>query len=328
MPQMKAIQVSEFGDPDVLEHVDVERPSPGEGEVLIEVKAAGVNYADTMRRRNQYLEETPLPFVPGSEVSGVVAEVGAGVEDVKEEDRVVTLLGTGGYAQYAVAPARNLISIPDGMDFEEAAAIPLQGLTAYHVLKTSGMLMEGEGVLVHAAAGGVGTLAVQMAKLMGASPIIATASTQEKLNLANELGADVLINYTEEDWPEKVREATGGEGADLILEMVGGDFVQKNLECLAAFGRIVVYGSASGERGSLIPADLMLKNQIVAGFYLPQLMGGRPELVEPSLEKILGWLASGELSLTIGARYPLEKAQEAHDALEGRQTTGKIVLNP
>ena len=328
MPQMKAIQVSEFGDPDVLEHVDVERPSSGEGEVLIEVKAAGVNYADTMRRRNQYLEETPLPFVPGSEVSGVVAKVGAGVEDVKEEDPVVTLLGTSGYAQYAVAPARNLISIPDGMDFEEAAAIPLQGLTAYHVLKTSGTLMEGEGVLVHAAAGGVGTLAVQMAKLMGASPVIATASTQEKLNLANELGADILINYTEEDWHEKVREATGGEGADLILEMVGGDFVQKNFECLAAFGRMVVYGWASGERGSLIPADLMLKNQVVAGFYLPQLMGGRPELVEPSLEKILDWLASSELSLTIGARYPLEKAQEAHGALEGRQTTGKIILNP
>jgi len=324
---MKAIQVSEFGESDVLELVEVEKPSPSEGEVLIEVKAAGVNYADTMRRRNQYLEETPLPFVPGSEVAGVAAEVGADVEDVSEGDRVVTLLGIGGYAGYVAAPARNLIPIPEGMDFDEAAAIPLQGLTAYHVLKTSGMLEEGESVLVHAAAGGVGTYAVQMAKLMGASLVIATASTQEKLDLAKNLGADLLINYTEEDWPDQVLEATNGEGADVILEMVGGDFIQKNLECLAAFGRMVVYGSASGDRGALTPMDLMLYNQVVAGFYLPRLMT-RPELFGPSLEEVLGWLSSGDLQLTIGARYPLEQASEAHDALEGRQTTGKIVLNP
>jgi NADPH:quinone reductase len=327
MPQMKAIQVSEFGGPEVLDFVEIERPSPGEGEVLIEVKAAGVNYADTMRRRNQYLEETPLPFVPGAEVAGVVAEVGASVEDVSEGDRVVTLVETGGYAEYVVAPAQYLIPIPEDADFDEAAAIPLQGLTAYHVLKTSGMLEADESVLVHAAAGGVGYLAVQMAKLMGASRVIATASTQEKLNLAKELGADVLINYTEEDWPEQVREATGGEGADVILEMVGGDFIQRNLGCLANFGRMVVYGAASGERGTLVPMDLMHHNQIVAGFYLPRLMT-RPDLFGPSLQEVLGWISSGQVSLTIGARYPLEQAPEAHEALEGRQTSGKIVLNP
>ncbi len=327
MSHMKAIQVSEFGGPNVLDVVEIERPSPGEGEVLVEVKAAGVNFADTMRRRNEYLEETLLPFVPGAEIAGVVAEVGAGVEDVSEGDRVVTLLETGGYAQYVVAPAQYLIPIPDEANFDEAAAIPLQGLTAYHVLKTSGMLEEGESVLVHAAAGGVGYLAVQMAKRMGASPVIATASTQEKLDLAKELGADVLIDYTEENWPEQVREATGGEGADVILEMVGGDFIQKNLECLADFGRMVVYGAASGERGTLVPMDLMHHNQSVAGFYLPQIMA-HPDLFAPSLQEVLGWISSGEVSLTIGARYPLEQASDAHDALEGRQTTGKIVLNP
>ena len=327
MPQMKTIRVSEFGDSGVLEHVEIERPSPGEGEILVEVKSAGVNYADTMRRRNQYLEETPLPFVPGSEIAGTVAELGPGAEDVSEGDRVVTLLGTGGYADYAVVSAQNLIPIPDEMDFDEAAAIPLQGLTAYHVLKTSGMLEEGESVVVHAAGGGVGTLAVQMGKLMDANPVIATASTQEKLDLAKELGADVLINYTEDDWPEQVREATGGEGADVILEMVGGDFIQKNLECLATFGRMVVYGAASGERGSLVPMNLMYKNHTVAGFYLPQIMS-RPELFGPSLKEMLGWISSGDLKLTVSARYPLEQASEAHEALEGRQTTGKIVLNP
>ena len=246
MPQMKAIRVDEFGEPEVLNHVDIERPSPGKGEALIEVKSVGVNYADTMRRRNQYVEQQELYFTPGSEIAGTVAEVGAGVEDVRVGDRVVTLLGTGGYAQYAAASARNLIPLPGGMDFDEAAAIPLQGLTAYHALETFGRLEEGEGVLVHAAAGGVGGLSVQMAKLMGASPVIATASTQEKLELAKDLGADVLINYTEEDWAEQVREATDGNGADVILEMVGEDFPQKNLQCLNVFGRRLSSGLRVG----------------------------------------------------------------------------------
>ena len=327
MPQMKVIRVEEFGEPDVLKYVDAERPSPGEGEILIEVKSVGVNYADTMRRRNQYVEQQELSFTPGSEIAGAVAEVGESVEDVNVGDRVVTLLGTGGYAEYAVVPARNLIPIPDGMDFDEAAAIPLQGLTAYHVLETSGRLEEGESVLVHAAAGGVGGLSVQMAKLMGASPVIATASTREKLDFAGDLGADVLINYTEEDWPEQVREATGGNGADVILEMVGGDFPQKNLECLNVFGRMVVFGAASGDRGSLVPAALMKKNHSVVGFYLPNIMARR-QLFGPSLEKVLAWISSGDLKLNVGARYPLEQAREAHEALEGRETTGKIVLNP
>ncbi len=327
MPRMKAIQVNEFGEPEVLEPVEVERPSPGEGEVLVEIESAGVNYADTMRRRNQYVEPQELPFTPGSEIAGAVAEVGNGVEDVNIGDRVVTLLGTGGYAAYAVAPAQNLIPIPDGMDFDEAAAVPLQGLTAYHVLETSGQLEAGESVLVHAAAGGVGYLSVQMAKLMGASPLIATASTREKLDLAKNLGADALINYTEENWPEQVREATDGNGADVILEMVGGDFPQKNLQCLNVFGRMVVFGAASGDRGSLVPAELMKKNHSIVGFYLPNIMA-RPELFAPSLERILGWISSGDLKLNIGARYPLEQASEAHDALEGRETTGKIILNP
>lgn len=327
MPQMKAIRADEFGEPEVLRYVDVERPSPGEGEVLIEVRSAGVNYADTMRRRNQYVVRQELPFVPGSEVAGVVAEVGEGVDTVSEGDRVVTLLGTGGYAEYAVAPARNLIPLPDALDFDHAAAIPLQGLTAYHVIKTSGAMKPGESVLVHAAAGGVGTLSVQMAKLLGAGRVIATASSDEKLDLARSLGADVLIDYTEDDWPEKVREATDGQGADIILEMVGGDFLEKNLKCLNVFGRMVVFGAASGERRSIVPVALMKRCQAVVGFYLPQIMS-RPELFVPSLRETLGWISTGELKLTIGATYPLERAADAHADLEGRKTTGKLLLNP
>lgn len=327
MPQMKAILVEEFGEPEVLRHTELELPKPGEGEVLIEVRSAGINYADTMRRRNQYLIEQELPFVPGSEVAGVVAEVGEGVEDVSAGDRVVSLIGTGGYAEYAVAPSETIIPLPEGLDFDEAAAIPLQGLTAYHILKTSGAMREGESVLVHAAAGGVGTLAVQMAKLMGAGQVIATASSRTKLDLAESLGADVLIEYTDEDWPERVRDATDGYGADVILEMVGGDFPEKNLRCLNVFGRMVVYGAASRDRGSLVPAELMRRCHSIVGFYLPQIMG-RPDLFVPSLREMLGWISSGDLEIVIGARYPLEAAAEAHRALEDRETTGKIILNP
>ncbi|MBA3616815.1 MAG: quinone oxidoreductase family protein [Rubrobacter sp.] len=324
---MKAIKVEEFGEPGVLQHVDVGRPEPGEGEALIEVRSAGVNYADTMRRRNQYVEAQDLPFIPGSEVAGIVAEVGEGVDDVSAGDRVVTLLGTGGYAQYAVAPTQNLIPLPEELDFDNAAAIPLQGLTAYHCIKTSGALKEGESVLVHAAAGGVGTLSVQVAKLLGAGTVIATASSEEKLDLARSLGADVLIDYTEEDWPEKVREATQGKGADIILEMVGADFPEKNLKCLNVFGRMVVFGAASGERGTIVPAALMKRCHAVVGFYLPQIMT-RPDLFVPSLREVLAWISSGNLKLTIGATYPLDDAAEAHSDLEGRKTTGKLLLNP
>lgn len=325
MPNMKAIVVEEFGEPEVMKYGETERPEPGEGEVLIEVRSAGVNYADTMRRRNQYLKKQTVPFTPGSEVAGVVAEVGSGVENASVGDRVVTLLDTGGYAEYAVADAVSLIPVPDGLDFDEAAAIPLQGLTAYHVLKTSGRLGEGESVVVHAAAGGVGYLAVQMAKLMGAGTVVATASSDEKLEMARSLGADVLVNYTHDGWPEEVKEATGG--ADVILEMVGGEFPQKNLSCLAPWGRMVVYGAASGERSSVELFGMMRKQQTITGFFLPWIMGD-PDLLLPSLKEVLGWLASGDLKLNVGGRYPLSDAARAHADLEGRKTTGKLVLNP
>ena len=327
MARMKAILAEEFGEPEVLRLTEVERPSPGEGEVLIEVKSAGVNFADTMRRRNRYLTRQPLPFTPGSEVAGVVVEVGDGVENVSDGERVVTLIGTGGYAEYAVAPASGLIPLPQALGFDEAAAVPLQGLTAYHIIKTSGALREGESVLVHAAAGGVGTLAVQMSKLLGAGTVIATASNREKLDLATSLGADVAIDYTEDDWPDKVREATGGNGADVILEMVGGDFPEKNLRCLNVFGRMVVYGAASGERGAIPPETLMKKCHSVVGFWLVPVTG-RPDLLVPSLREVLAWTTSGELRLTIGAAYPLGEAAKAHADLEGRKTTGKLLLNP
>jgi NADPH2:quinone reductase len=304
MAQMKAVVAEGPGEPEVLRYVDVGRPAPRAWEVLIEVEAAGVNYADTMRRRDRYLVRQKFPFTPGSEVAGTVVEVGEDVGNASEGDRVVTLLDSGGYADFAVAPGASLIPIPKDLGFEEA-----------------------EGVLVHAAAGGVGTLAVQMARLLGAGRVIATAGSPEKLELASSLGADVLIDYTREDWPEKVLEATDGEGADVILEMVGADFPEKNLRCLATFGRMVVYGAASGDRGRLVPGALMNGCQSVVGFWLVPITQ-RPDLLVPSLEQVLGWIAAGDLELTIGAEYPLERAAEAHADLEGRKTTGKLILRP
>lgn len=325
---MKAVQFTKYGGPDVLGLVDAAVPQIGEKEVLIDVKAIGVNYADTARREGQYVVPTPLPFVPGAEIAGIVTEVGKGVQGVEKGKRVVTLIEQGGYAEYAVAPAKGLIPIPDGVDFEEAVALPLQGLTAYHTLKTMGRLTQGETVLIHAAAGGVGLLAVQLAKLFGAGQVIATASSDSKLALAEEMGADHLVNYTESGWSQKVLDLTNGEGVDVALEMVGGDVFHKSLDCLATFGRLVIYGAASGEQAQFYPATLMERSQSVIGFFLPQIIQHRPELLESSLEELLGYVKFGELKLKVWGSYPLTDAALVHQLLQGRETTGKVILTP
>ncbi|MFO7264329.1 MAG: alcohol dehydrogenase [Bacillaceae bacterium G1] len=325
---MRAIRFHEYGEPEVLRLELVETPTPGPQQVLIRVRAAGVNYADVMRRRNMYVQHTPLPFIPGSEVAGEVVAVGPGVRSFKEGDRVVTLLGPkcSGYAEYTIGYEPMLIPIPEGLDMVQAAALPLQGLTAYHILKTSAKVLPGETVLVHAAAGGVGTLAVQLAKIFGAK-VIATASTEEKLALARSLGADHTVNYTSPDWDKQVLELTNGAGVDVILEMVGGEVFRKNLGILAEFGRMVVFGAASKERATLEPFRLMNKCQSVIGFLLTPVVR-RPELYWPSLNELLQLVKDGRLKLQIGGTYPLEQAALVHRLLEGRQTTGKLVLVP
>ncbi|MDQ0976480.1 NADPH2:quinone reductase [Neobacillus niacini] len=324
---MKAVQLQEYGGPEVLKMVEIERPVPTGREVLVEIKAIGVNYADTARREGQYVVKTPLPFIPGAEIAGVVAAVGEKVTTVMPGTRVVTLIESGGYSEFALADERSLIPLPDQLDFQNAAALPLQGLSAYHVLKTMGRLEKGETVLVHASAGGVGTLAVQLAKLFGAGKIIATASSAEKLELARQMGADVLVNYTESTWVEQVLEATGGKGVDVALEMVGGDVFNKTLKCLATFGRLVVFGAASGEQSKMYPSSLMARNQSVIGFFLPQIMK-KPELLQPSLVELLTYLGEGKLKLTIGGVFPLEDTAVVHQLLQSRKTTGKLILEP
>ncbi|MEE6132245.1 alcohol dehydrogenase [Priestia aryabhattai] len=325
---MKAIQFKQYGSPDVLRVINLARPVPKKKDVLIKVEAIGVNYADTARREGAYVVDTPLPFIPGSEVAGEVVELGEEVEGIKVGMKVVTLLGSHratGYAEYTLADSRGLIPLPDGVDLKQAAALPLQGLTAYHILKTMGRIEKGETVVVHAAAGGVGTLAVQLAKKFGAH-VIATASSDEKLAIAKRLGADVLINYTEAGWQNKVMEETK-HGADVILEMVGGSIFYDSLQCLAPFGRLVFYGMASGQPVKFNPGRLMEKNQSVMGFFLPQMMA-KPSLYQQSLQELLTYMKNGELELLIGGTYPLEDAAHVHRLLQGRKTTGKLILVP
>lgn len=324
---MKAIIFEEYGSADVLQQIDIDKPVIGDQEVLVDVQAIGVNYADTARREGKYVVPTPLPFIPGAEVAGVITEVGKDVKRYKPGMRVVALIESAGYAEYVTIHEMALAPIPDGVDFVSAVTLPLQGQTAYHILKTMGRLQKGETVLVHAAAGGVGAIAVQLAKIFGAGKIIATASSDEKLAHAKEMGADHLVNYTEEGWELKVRELTDGKGVDVALEMVGGDIFRNTLKCLAPFGRIVVFGAASGEQSALYAGELMRRNQSVIGFFLPQIMRNY-DMYQASFKELLGFIESGELKLTIGGTYRLEEAADVHRLLQGRKTMGKLVLIP
>ncbi|MQR84404.1 zinc-binding dehydrogenase [Bacillus megaterium] len=327
---MKAIQFTQYGGPDVLQVIDIARPVPKKKDVLIKVAAIGVNYADAARREGAYVVETPLPFIPGSEVAGEVVEVGEDVKGIQVGTKVVTLLGSNratGYAEYTLADSRGLIPLPENVDLTQAVALPLQGLTAYHILKTMGRLEKGETVIVHAAAGGVGTLAVQLAKIFGAGKVIATASSKEKLELAKNLGADEAINYTETGWEKQILEVTEGKGADIILEMVGGHIFYESLQCLAPFGRLVFYGMASGKPVKFNPARLMEKNQSVLGFFLPQMMA-KPAIYQQSLHELLNYVNSGQLKLMLGGTFSLDEAADVHRLLQGRKTTGKLVLVP
>ena len=322
---MKAIQFSRYGGPEVLEYIDVEKPKPADHEVLISVHTAGVNYADTARRRGQYVVPTSLPFIPGAEVAGIVTEIGAKVTRVQTGARVVSLIESGGYAEYAVANEDTVIELPNSTDFYQAAALPLQGLSAYHILKTMGRIEPEETVLIHAAAGGLGTIAIQLAKLFGAGKVIATASSPEKLQLAESMGADVLIDYTKADWDKKILDATNERGVDLGLEMAGGDTFRHTLKCLAPMGRVVVYGNASGVPYQFDPTKLMRRNQSVIGFFLPQIMKNQ-KLVTSSMNELYTYAASGKLKLTIGDVYSLDQAAKVHEAFQLRKTQGKLII--
>jgi NADPH2:quinone reductase len=313
---MKAIQIEEFGGPEVLSHVDLPDPTPGEGEVLVEVSRSGINFADTHATRNDYLAEQALPLVPGAEISG----------RTPDGRRVAAILGSGAYAQKAVVPEAMLIPVPDQVSDDQAAALLLQGLTAIGLVRNCARLQEGETVVIEAAAGGTGSLSVQIAKAAGAK-VIGLASSEEKRELVESLGADATVDSRSEDLGAKIREANDGKRVDAVLHMSGGKAFDEELGILAPLGRMVVFGIASREQREVSTAALLRGSKAVIGFWLVHLLARR-DLVAPMIGELLGAVAAGELEVTVGDVYPLTEAARAHEDLIARRTSGKLLLDP
>ena len=315
---MRCIQINRFGGPEVLEQVELPDPEPAPGMHLVEVTAAGVNYADTHQTENSYLAEQELPLVPGAEFAGV-----------SDGRRVVGLLPGGGYAERVLAPAAMTWPIPDGVEDGGALSVVLQGVTAWHALRTCAHVFPGETVVVHAAAGGVGTVAVQLARAWGAGRVIATASSPAKRELALSLGADEAVDPAADDLVAALRAANGGRRVDVVLEMTGGPVFDASLRALAPFGRLVTYGQAS--RTSPTPVDpttLMAHSTAVIGFWLAHCFSDPDRMLTPQVTELLGMLADGRLTAVIGGTYALGDAADAHRSLLARESVGKLVLDP
>ena len=322
---MKAIQVSHTGGPEVLTLVDVPVPTPKPNEALVEIKASGVNFIDVYFREGRY--PAPLPFINGQEAAGIVKDVGSEVSDLKPGDRVAYTSSLGSYAEFAAVPAARLVKIPAELSFEQAAAAMLQGMTAHYLLNGSYKLASGETALIHAAAGGVGLLLVQMAKRIGAR-VIATAGTEEKAQLAHEAGADECIVYTQADFEAETKRLTDGKGVHVVYDGVGKATFDKDLEVLRPRGYLVLFGGSSG---AVPPFDLIKLSQKGSLFItrptLAHYTATREEL-ELRAGEVLGAIAKGELKLRIHKSYALAEAAQAHRDLEGRKTTGKLLLFP
>ncbi|MFF4649181.1 zinc-binding alcohol dehydrogenase family protein [Streptomyces sp. NPDC001380] len=315
---MRAIQITEFGGPEVLRAVDLPDPQAGPGQVLLEVSAAGVNYADTHAVEDSYLSRTILPLVPGAEVVGRTAD----------GRRLVALTDHGGYAQRAAVQEALAHEVPDGVTDGQALALVVQGLTAWHLLRTSARLAPGESVVVHAAAGGTGSLAVQLARHFGAGRVIATASSEEKRKLALELGADAAVDPSPEGLKERLVEANGGHRVDVVLEMTGGPVFDASLEALAPFGRLVAYGMASRTPPTPVQAaQLMARSRAVVGFWLMHCLG-RPGMYAEPMAELMRMTADGLLEPRVGGVYGLTEAARAHEDLRARRTVGKLLLDP
>lgn len=313
---MRAIQITRFGGPEVLELVELPDPEPVPGFELIEVSSAGVNYADTHAVEDSYLSKQTLPLVPGGEVVGRLAD----------GRRVAAMTGSGGYAEKALAPPVSTFELPDEVSDAQALALMIQGLTAWHLLRTSTHLQPGESVVVHAAAGGVGTIAVQLAKAWGAGNVIAVASSQDKLQLAKDLGADNLVLADSPTLKDDLEAANGGKKVDVVLEMVGGATFDASLAALAPFGRLATFGMASRTPPSPLHAgELMARSRAVVGFWLAHCFA-RPDMLQPQMQELLAMVVDGTLTPQVGGTYPLTEARAAHEALRSRGTVGKLVL--
>lgn len=327
---MKAIVVRQYGGPEVLRYEEVPDPEPGPGEVLLKVRVAGFNYADVMMRMGLYRGGPKPPYIPGFEVCGTVTRLGPGVSGLREGARVLAFPDPsergGGYAEVAAISAQRFFPAPQLLSDQEAGAFPIVFLTAYLALRTAGRAAPGESVLIHAAGGGVGTAAVQIAKQLGLR-IFATASSDEKLERVKALGADVTINYQRDDFVEAVGRQTSGRGVELILEMVGGQVFDKSLQCLAPLGRLVAVGLASGRVPKADVAQLLYGNQSVVGFHLGKLFN-RPDLIGEALEQLSRWIGEKKIRPVVGPAFPLREAAAAHAMVSERKNYGKVILLP
>jgi NADPH2:quinone reductase len=315
---MRAIQMSEFGGPEVLELTELPTPQPAAGETLIKVTRAGLNFADTHTRTNSYVQKATLPLVPGREVAGVREDTG---------ERVVALTGSGGYAEYALARTDRVFPIPDGVDDGTALALVIQGTTAWHMYRTCVHFVAGESVVVHSAAGGVGSIAVQLGRAFDAGRVIATASSDSKRALALELGADVAIEAAAEGLTGRLVEANAGNELDVVFDMSGGEVFDASYRSLAPFGRIVVCGIATGEPNEVRTGSLLRHSRTVVGFYLFHCLR-RPGMFAQALADLFARVAAGELRAIVGNTYSLAQAAQAQSDLQARRTTGKLLLDP
>ena len=322
---MKAIRVHAPGGPDALRYEDIERRAPGPGQVLVKIEAAGVNFIDVYQRTGLY--KVPLPVTLGQEAAGIVSAVGPGVAAPKVGQRVAYASLLGAYAEYVVVPADRVVVLPDGVSSKQGAAVMLQGMTAHYLATSTYALKPGDACLVHAAAGGVGLLLCQIAKLRGAR-VLGTVSTREKAALARGVGADDVILYTEQDFETEVKRLTNGAALQVIYDSVGKTTFEKGLGCLAPRGMMVLYGQSSGPVGPFDPQVLSQKGSLfLTRPTLAHYIATRAELLARAGE-VLGWIKSGKLTVRIERELPLAQAAEAHRLLEGRKTTGKVLLTP
>lgn len=325
---MNAIIVSRYGGPEVLEHKSVDMPTIGPKQVLIRVAATSVNFADVKARYGNYHGGQRPPFVPGLDAAGTVEAIGSEVTHFRVGQRVIAFPLNGSYAEFIAADEILTFALPDTIDFDTAAACPIVSFTSYNLLAKVARLAKGETVLVHAAAGGVGTTAIQLAKLLGAKTVIGTAGSDEKANFAIQAGADYIINYRKEDFVARVKELTDGKGADVILDSIAGEVFEKSLDCLAMFGRIVNFGNAGGTAGTFRTDGLHASCRSVLGFSLGTHRRHRPETLQDTAREVLPYLADGRLKMVIGNRYKLEEAAKAQEWVENRNSVGKVLLIP
>jgi NADPH2:quinone reductase len=323
---MKAIIVKKFGGPEVLTYTEVDDPQPAADQVLIRVHTVGVNFADVKARIGAYHLKRALPFIPGLDVAGTIAAVGPEVKTLKAGQRVVAFPQGGAYCELALAREVLTFAIPEAISDETAAAFPIVAGTSYAMLSRISSLKTGEGVLLHSAAGGVGTTALQIAKHLGARPIIATVGSDAKKSMLGELGADATVNYRSENYVEKTLALTDGKGVDVILNPLGGEMLEGDLDCLAPFGRLICFGHASGQPASIPTNELHGSCRSVLGFSFGTLRRTRPQEASGIMNAVIPMLAEDKIRMIIGKQFSLTEAAEAHRLLESRTSTGKILL--